>query len=552
MADETLDVAVVGGGVSGVYTAWRLLTANRKRRITVFEASDHIGGRLLSVAPPQINNMTAELGGMRILPAVQPLITNLLKELNRNAAPNEKIETYDFPVDKPENLAYLRGTYLRLQDFSTNPEEVPYHLSFQEFGQTPGALIVNAIEQIVPGITNPKLTEAERREMCQKAVFSGVPLYKQGFWNVLMRVLSGEGYHLGLDAGGYESTLSNWNAADAIPWYLADFGVSPVYKGFKKGFQQVPLTIAKRFVAEKGKIVLDKPLKSFTWDKKQQLFELEFKDASTVQAKSLILAMPRRSLELLAPNTPLLGAISPLIQSVTPRPLFKLFTTYMSPWWRSAGATIGGKYVPLQEGRTVTDLPVRQTYYWVKDDGKPVTQGRAMLMASYDDGQNIGFWDGFRPKRGAGWRKEVSNLEQPESFIGEADIENEGFTDWRNYPAPKRMVKEIERQLATVHGLAFVPRVVDACFKDWGDDPFGGGWNSWNIGVESWEVKKKIIKPYDEKGLEMPLYICGEAYSDAQGWVEGALQTADAVLAKFGLKALGTTGNGNKKRAAKA
>jgi monoamine oxidase len=552
MADETLDVAVVGGGVSGVYTAWRLLTANRKRRITVFEASDHIGGRLLSVTPPHINNMTAELGGMRILPAVQPLITNLIKELNKGASPSEKIDTYDFPVDKPENLAYLRGTYLRLQDFTTNPEEVPYHVTFQEYGLSPGALMVNAIEQIVPGITNSKLNEAQRREMCQKATFSGVPLYKQGFWNVLMRVMSGEGYHLGLDAGGYESTLSNWNAADAIPWYLSDFGVDPKYKGFKKGFQQVPLTVAKRFEAEKGKIVLNKPLKGFTWDKKSKLFDLLFKDGSTVQAKALILAMPRRSLELVAPGTPLLETISPLIQSVTPRPLFKLFTTYMSPWWRTAGATIGGQYVPLQEGRTVTDLPVRQTYYWVKDDGKPVTQGRAMLMASYDDGLNIGFWDGYRPKRGAGWRAGVSSLEQPESFIGEADIENEGYTAWRNYPAPKRMVKEVERQLATVHGLAFIPHVVDACFRDWGDDPFGGGWNSWNIGVESWQVKKKIIKPYDDKELDLPLYICGEAYSDAQGWVEGALQTADAVLAKFGLKALGTTNNGNKKSAAKA
>lgn len=29
--------------------------------------------------------------------------------------------------------------------------------------------------------------------------------------------------------------------------------------------------------------------------------------------------------------------------------------------------------------------------------------------------------------------------------------------------------------------------------------------------------------------------ICGEAYSDAQGWVEGALQTADLMLDRLGL-----------------
>jgi len=48
-------------------------------------------------------------------------------------------------------------------------------------------------------------------------------------------------------------------------------------------------------------------------------------------------------------------------------------------------------------------------------------------------------------------------------------------------------------------------------------------------------VKKRIVQPEDG----VPVYICGEAYSDAQGWVEGALQTADLVLAKFGLGALG-------------
>ena len=72
MSDEILDVAVVGGGVSGVYSAWRLLTEGGKRQVTVFEGDEHIGGRLLSVTPPHIPYMTAELGGMRILPAVQP------------------------------------------------------------------------------------------------------------------------------------------------------------------------------------------------------------------------------------------------------------------------------------------------------------------------------------------------------------------------------------------------------------------------------------------------------------------------------------------------
>jgi protoporphyrinogen oxidase len=47
MADENIDIAIVGGGVSGVYSAWRLKQADPARKIVVFEGGGHIGGRLL-------------------------------------------------------------------------------------------------------------------------------------------------------------------------------------------------------------------------------------------------------------------------------------------------------------------------------------------------------------------------------------------------------------------------------------------------------------------------------------------------------------------------
>lgn len=523
-----IDIAIIGGGVSGVYSAWRLQQEDPKRKIAVFEGGNHIGGRLLSVTPPDIPNMVAELGGMRILPATQPRISRLIDVLNSELPPAQRIELYDFPVDQPQNLAYLRGTYLRLADFSNTPSKVPYHLSFIERGGGPGNIVLNAIEQIVPGITNAKLGESQRRKMAQKATFGGVPLYEQGFWNVLLRVISGEAYQLGVDAGGYNSTLTNWNAADAIPWYLSDFGINPVYKGFKRGFQEVPKSLAKLFGP--ANIHLKAKVDGFEWV--DGAFALKT-GRRTVRARSLILAMPRRALDLLAPTSPLLREIGGLIASVTPRPLFKVFTTYANPWWMAAGYTDAtGTFVPVKAGRTVTDLPVRQTYYWPKDDGTPATDGPAMLMASYDDGTNIGFWDGLRPQRRQAWQEghEVADLD--DAFAG--DCPKDPKSDWCQYKAPRRMVAEVARQLAVIHGLDYTPQVNNAAFRDWGDDPFGGGWNSWNIGVKSWEVKKQIVKPI----AKLPLYICGEAYSDAQGWVEGALQTADMVLEKFGLSAL--------------
>jgi monoamine oxidase len=535
MSNEKIDIAIVGAGVSGLYCAWRLKQAHPERRIVVFEGSGTVGGRLLSVRPPDITNMVAELGGMRILPAIQPRITALLAELNEQLPAEQQIETYDFPVDEPQNLAYLRGEYLRLADFTANPDKVPYHLSFLERGGTPGGIIVAAIEQIVPGITNPELTDEQRREMVQTATFCGRPLYEQGFWNVLMRIISGEAFLLGVDAGGYSSTLSNWNAADAIPWYLADFGVKPEYKGFKQGFQGVPLALAQLFRKAGGEIRLQSRLEGFA--ERDGGFSLQLADGS-VQADTLILAMPRRALDLLAPSSPPLQqpVVQELVGSVTPRPLFKLFTTYTSPWWRNAGYTDAqGNYVPVEAGRTVTDLPVRQTYYWPTDEGKPATGGPAMLMASYDDGNNVGYWDALRPRRREAWRQgqEVATPQHP--FTGQAQVAAEDATpgEWQRYQASTEMVTEVARQLGIIHGLNYTPDVQNAAFRDWGDDPFGGGWNSWNIGVKSWDVKHRITQPLQGQ----PLYICGEAYSDAQGWVEGALQTAEFVLAKLGVQA---------------
>lgn len=52
--DGDCDVAVIGAGIGGLYTAWRLATASREAgvrpgRVCVFEASGRMGGRILTL-----------------------------------------------------------------------------------------------------------------------------------------------------------------------------------------------------------------------------------------------------------------------------------------------------------------------------------------------------------------------------------------------------------------------------------------------------------------------------------------------------------------------
>jgi hypothetical protein len=99
------------------------------------------------------------------------------------------------------------------------------------------------------------------------------------------------------------------------------------------------------------------------------------------------------------------------------------------------------------------------------------------------------------------------------------------------------MVDEAHRQLLVMHGLsgrADIPAPYAAAYRDWGEDPFGGGANFWHLHVDSAKIFTEILQPKPP----VPVYICGEAYSHDQGWVEGPLATADAMLERhFELKA---------------
>jgi monoamine oxidase len=102
----------------------------------------------------------------------------------------------------------------------------------------------------------------------------------------------------------------------------------------------------------------------------------------------------------------------------------------------------------------------------------------------------------------------------------------EEHAKWNEHLASVNMTAEIDRQLKEMHGLKYAPPFTSAVYKDWGKDPFGGGVNFWKIGVNSRKIMERMIHPV----AGAPVYVCGEAYSDNQGWVEGALETAEDVL----------------------
>jgi monoamine oxidase len=199
-----------------------------------------------------------------------------------------------------------------------------------------------------------------------------------------------------------------------------------------------------------------------------------------------------------------------LIQSA-----FKLFLAYERPWWRALG---------LVAGRSVTDLPVRQVYYFgteaEQEGGLPYLN--SLLMASYNDISTVPFWKG---------------LEFGEPFRGyRPSCLEPGVTDVvpkMEFQPTDEMVYVANKQVAQVHALPEIPRPYSAVYHSWNEDPYGGGWHEWKANYRLDEIMCRMRKPVENEDI----HIVGEAYSYGQGWVEGALDTAESTLRDFfGLK----------------
>ncbi len=508
---EILDVAIVGAGVSGVYSGWRMLkdgAAKTPPRIAIFEGSDRIGGRLLSLTPPGMPATRCEFGGMRYM-SRHVLVNWLVEQFHMATEP--------MPVDEPSNIAYLRGEQFRLPDLHA-ASTLPYRFRGAEkhvVDDPANSLLLFALQQIVP--TCLSLSHEALLTEVRTATFQGTPLHQLGFWNVLARVLSPDGYAFVRDTGGYDCLVSNWSAADAIPFILADFGTGVTYSRFQHGYDQMPQLLAREFEAAGGQMHLNTWLRSFdagTLPDGSQGVLLKFGDGSVVPARKLVLAMPRHALELLEPTGAVLDprhtGVRALIESVKPIPLFKIFLCYDYPWWEAVG---------VRTGRSITDLPIRQCYYWGNEPKTATSPGGAALLASYDDDLSVSFWEGLRKKTP---HTELWESQRPQPAAPATS------QDWSWHQAPVAMVEEAHRQLMEMHGLSSAPAPFAAAYRDWTEDPYGGGVNFWQIHARSWEVMQAIVHPRDD----VPVYICGEAYSQEQGWVEGALQTAEIMLQK--------------------
>jgi lysine 2-monooxygenase len=493
-ASAEVDVAIIGGGPSGLYAAYRLLTGTprsnspvaSKPSVAVFEASSRLGGRIWSVVPPQAPHLIAEFGGMRFLQN-QEIVPKLVGAL--------KLPTVPFSAGNGQNYVYLRGSRFQVSQYS-DPSVVPYSLPPDEQGMTPGDLLIKGIETYVPNA--PTLTGAQWTKVKATTTSGGQLLRDQGYWNLMQNALSPEGYDLVADGVGYPSLAENWNSVEMMQELAGDFAPNAAYFTIPGGYMRLPLTLGAMARSAGAKVHLSSTAVSIVpapGGKATITLQGPGGTTSTVTARRVILTTPLEPLQKLAARSPVLqgtdfqtalGTVGPTIPS-------KMFLAFTTPWWKALG---------IVGGYSITDLPAKRIWYFGTEGdqpgGDPANQNSLLMF--YNDEAPAGYWDGYEPAR---------------AFNGSPSPRT----------APPAMVAAAVAQLSEVHGVT-VPHPYWAGFINWENLPYGNGFHWWNVHADSAQVVSYLADPFDQ----MKVSVVGDCWSPAQNWIESGLTVTERLM----------------------
>lgn len=136
------------------------------------------------------------------------------------------------------------------------------------------------------------------------------------------------------------------------------------------------------------------------------------------------------------------------------------------------------------------------------------------MLGSYNDMATVTFWDGLA-KNPDLFRTHTTDKSNDEELTALASVQ-----------ASRMMVNEIMHQLKELHNSNAIPDPYVTWYKDWTRDPYGAGYHAWKAGYSIKDVMPFMRKPLPKEDV----FICGEAYSSPQGWVEGALTIAEKML----------------------
>jgi monoamine oxidase len=502
------DVVIVGAGMAGLYTAWRLLTQNPSRRIRLLERLPRTGGRLETdhVLIDGVHIKTEE-GGMRFLSSHVELLA-LLKTLGLSK------DIVPFPMGGPNNLYYLRGKRFTVGQAGANPSiwSTLYALNPGANGLQPGDVLKGLLTAVLKenhvDPTKWTGTPDAWTTLRLQYTYRRIPLYRWGFWAMLTDFgISSDAIEMLYNSSGFVAPYDQAINAGCALQLLVDF-VNPTFQTLGPGYETLPDTLATSIVKSGASIHLQHEVRTIERDADGRYrVSAQRPDGSQVHvcATDLVIAVTQVALKGLIPYVPMFRESAQFIgdvNAVTDMDLGKINLYYEKNWWTPA--------TNISSGGSYTDLPLAQ-FYCFADQGNTESGGPASITI-YTDARRTAYW-------------------QQLQAIGEPyRVPNGPTLPPFSIAASTFVVEQATRQMQEMFGLPAIPAPLVATYRHWGMPAAGDGDHQWRIGVDDRAVRARLTSPFPH------VYTCGETYSDDQAWVNGALRSADQMLAAhFGI-----------------
>ena len=398
------DNIIIGGGLSGLNTAYQILKRNKKSKVCIIEKYNEIGGRIHSVYLH--NNMKYEAGAIRFYPQHQNLL-NLMKEVGITSSNYIKI-----PKEYPRNNLFTKKNLdLNIKEDKLN-EELLDNKNINKY------LNENMVfEDYAIKVLGKKKLEYLKTLNGFPHIFKTSAIY--GLFVLKRDFVDVQEFYILKDS----LTEFLYKILDKIEDCGGVLNTSEEFKSYKKKGNRIELKTTKK----------------------------------TYLTKNLILALPYDNLKKIK-NIP-----QKLVETVMPIPLCRMFAIYPNDnyWHRDLKATYANNNIQ-----------------------RIFTSGTKVIQISYTSAEKADYWNKVSEDRDI--LKKALHKELMELF-------------------PKKKIED--------------PDVLNVHY-------WTNGIHLWNPELVNEEITNKIIKPFESTNL----YICNEAYSKYQRWMEGSVEMSNRVV----------------------
>jgi len=318
------------------------------------------------------------------------------------------------------------------------------------------------------------------------------------------------------DWSGYTTDLAQYNAAEIVGWVARDWipHDESIYK-VVPGWQSIVEKLQIKFKDLNGILYTDHKLISTQYTNGDKKF-LSFTSGSQVKyytASKVIYALPQASIQALNPTGPSVSnQFINDINSVQPTQALKIFLAFEYPWWQ--------KIFNFKYGSMIMSAPVKNLFYWGSEQWASngnINNTNSVLLATYSDDLDATFWSQMLLNSDPGPIYFSNNnwYSQPHQL-----------TDINGTDPRARIVRELMRQIRISHNEQNIPDPFAMTYADWSNLQGPFAWHMWNVGTDPPKIRQRLRNGVNTKGV----YVCGEAYSDTQGWVEGSLRSCEKML----------------------